>query len=69
VSDRFYKRILANKMIKEIKGKLAEALHAFRVGRATTDLVFRIRHLTEKIGNVEKSFCWYSQTIRKHLIV
>jgi hypothetical protein len=30
-------------MIKETEGKLAEELYAFRVGRATTDLIFGIR--------------------------
>jgi hypothetical protein len=37
---KIYKRILGNKMIKEIKGKLAEELYAFKEGRATTDLIF-----------------------------
>jgi hypothetical protein len=36
---KIYERILADKMIKEIKGKLAE-LYAFRAGRATTDMSF-----------------------------
>jgi hypothetical protein len=35
-------------MIKEIKGKLAEELYAFRAGRTTTNLIFGIRQLTEK---------------------
>jgi hypothetical protein len=35
-------------MIKEIKGKLAEELHAFREGKATRDLIFGIRQLNEK---------------------
>jgi hypothetical protein len=44
----FYKRILANKIIKEIKGKLAGELYEFRAGKATTDLIFGIRQLIEK---------------------
>jgi hypothetical protein len=35
-------------MILEMKGKLAEELYAFRKGRATTDLVFRIGQMIEK---------------------
>jgi hypothetical protein len=35
-----FNRILANEMIKEIKGKLAEELYTFEAGRATTDLIF-----------------------------
>jgi hypothetical protein len=35
-------------VIKENKGELAEELHAFRAGRATTDLIFEIRQLIEK---------------------
>jgi sorting nexin-29 len=57
---RIYKTILANKMFKEIKGKLLEKLYAFRAGRETTDLIFEIRQLIEKLGNTEKSFWWYS---------
>jgi hypothetical protein len=30
---------------------------------------FGTRHLTEKTGNMENIFSWYSHTIRKHLIV
>jgi hypothetical protein len=45
---KIYNRILANKMIMEMKGKLTEELYAFRAGRATTDLIFEIRYLTEK---------------------
>jgi hypothetical protein len=30
-------------MMKEIKGKLAEELYAFRAGRAVTDLIFGMR--------------------------
>jgi hypothetical protein len=43
-----YERILANRMEKEIKGKLAEEVCAFRAGRAITDLIFGIRQLIEK---------------------
>jgi hypothetical protein len=43
-------------MIKKIKGKLAEELNAFRAGTATTDLIFGIRLLIEKTGNMDKSF-------------
>jgi hypothetical protein len=64
---KIYERIL-EKNDKGNQGKLAE-LYKFRTGRATTDLIFGIRQLTEKIGNMEKSSLWYSQTIRKHLIV
>jgi hypothetical protein len=42
-------------MIEEIKGKLAEVLSACRAGKATKDLIFRIRQLIKKIGNMEKS--------------
>jgi hypothetical protein len=45
---KIYKRILPNKMIKEIKKKLAEELYAFRAGRVTTDLFFGTRQLIEK---------------------
>jgi hypothetical protein len=45
---KIYERILANQIIKEIKGQLAEELYAFRAGRATTDLIFEIRQLIEK---------------------
>jgi intergrase/recombinase len=47
-SFKIYDRIIANKMMKEIKGKPAEELHAFRAGWATTDLIFGIRQLIEK---------------------
>jgi hypothetical protein len=40
---KIYKRILANKMIKEIKRRLAEELYAFRAGRVNSDLIFGIR--------------------------
>jgi hypothetical protein len=36
---KIYNRILANKIMKKIKGKLAE-LYAFRAGRVTADLIF-----------------------------
>jgi hypothetical protein len=45
---KIYKRILANKIIKEIKGKLAKELYAFRADKATTDLISGTRQLTEK---------------------
>jgi hypothetical protein len=45
---KIYERIPANKVIKEIKEKLIEELHAFRADRATTNLTSGIRHLTEK---------------------
>jgi hypothetical protein len=53
---KIYERILANKIIKEIKGKLAEELYAFRAGRATTDLTFGIRPLIEKNWKYGKEF-------------
>jgi hypothetical protein len=42
-------------MTKGIKEKVAEELYAFRLGMATSDLIFGIR-LLRKIGNTEKSF-------------
>jgi hypothetical protein len=53
---QIYKSILAKKIIKEIKGKLAEKLYAIRAGRATTDLIFGIRQLTEKNWKYGKEF-------------
>jgi hypothetical protein len=43
-----YKRTVASKKIKEIKGKLAEELYTFKAGTATTELIFGIRQLTKK---------------------
>jgi hypothetical protein len=50
------KSILANKMIKEINGKLEEELHAFRAGSMTRDLIFGIRQLAEKNWEYGKEF-------------
>jgi hypothetical protein len=41
-------RVLTNKMIKEVKEKLAEELYACRRGRATTDLIFGKRQVIEE---------------------
>jgi hypothetical protein len=43
-------------MIKEIKRKLAEELHAFRAGSMNRDLIFGIRQLTEKNWKYGKEF-------------
>jgi hypothetical protein len=40
--------MLTNKIIKEMKRKLAKELYAFRAGRATAYLIFGIRQLLEK---------------------
>jgi hypothetical protein len=50
---KIYKRIPANKMMKEIKEKLAE-LYAYRARRATTYLIFEIRQLIEKDWEYER---------------
>jgi hypothetical protein len=51
---KIYERIRANKMMKEIKKKLAEELYAFRTGRVTTGLIFGTRQLIEETVNVGK---------------
>jgi hypothetical protein len=43
-----YERLPANKIMKEIKGKVAGELYTFRAGRARTDQVFGIRQWVEK---------------------
>jgi hypothetical protein len=48
---------------------LAEEVYEFRVGRATTDMIFEIIQMIEKTGNMEKSFQWYSLPIINHMIV
>jgi hypothetical protein len=72
---KIYDRTLANKTIKEIKGKLAEELYTFKVSRTTRNLIFGIRINSEKLGICEKvsdgihrlyeSICWCEK--RKNL--
>jgi hypothetical protein len=45
---KIYNRMVANKTIKEIEGKLAEELYTFKAGKATRDLISGMRQVTEK---------------------
>jgi hypothetical protein len=46
----------SNKLIKEIKGKMAKDLYAFRVGKTNTDLIFGTRQLIQKNWEYGKEF-------------
>jgi hypothetical protein len=50
-----YERILANRLIKEIKGRLEEELYIFRAGRATTAINDTKMILVGQNAKIERS--------------
>lgn len=48
-TSKIYERILERRLRQRVEGALGEWQHGFRPGRSTTDLIFYMKMLTEKI--------------------
>ena len=69
---KIYERIIANKLRKKVEIKSEEEQCTFRCERAATDLIFYVRQLIEKTGNLVEIYRIYANTLIKkstHLIL
>lgn len=53
---KIYERILERRLREKVEPKLGEEQHGYRRGRGTTDLLFTLRMVTEKMLEYGKSF-------------